>query len=53
MTNPLGFDALKSILQRWIDQLPDHRNTGPNTRYSIQDAAFSAFGIFFPQLPSL
>jgi hypothetical protein len=52
MPNPLNFDALKSILRRRIDQLPDHRNQGPNTRYSIQDAALGAFGIFFTQSPS-
>ncbi len=52
MTNPLGFDALKGILQRRIDQLPDHRKKGPNTRYSVQDAALGAFGVFFTQSPS-
>lgn len=52
MTNPFGFDALKAILQRRVTQLPDHRKKGPNTRYSIPDAALSAFGIFFTQSPS-
>lgn len=52
MTNPLDFDVLKGILHRRIAQLPDHRQTGPNTRYAIQDAAFGAFGIFFTQSPS-
>ena len=47
MTNPLGFEALKGILHRQIAQLPDHRKQGPNTRYTIQDAALGAFGIFF------
>src|SRR5437660_6363951 len=52
MTNPLGFDALKGILQGRIDQLPDHRKAGPNTRYRVQDAALGAFGVFFTQSPS-
>ena len=50
--NPSSFDDLKSMLCRRIDSLPDHRKQGPNTRYSIQDAALSAFGIFFTQSPS-
>ena len=52
MTNPLGFDALKGILHRQIASLPDLRHKGPNTRYTIQDAALGAFGIFFTQSPS-
>src|SRR5438093_13548110 len=52
MTNPLGFDALKGILQGRIDQLPDHRKKGPNTRYSVEDAALGDFGVFFTQSPS-
>ena len=52
MTNLLGFEALKGILHRRIDQLPDHRKPGPNTRYSIKDAALGAFGIFYTQSPS-
>jgi hypothetical protein len=39
MTSPFTFDALRSSLQQRIDQWPDHRQQGPNTRYSIQDAA--------------
>ena len=52
MTNPLSFDALQSILYQRIDQLPDHRQEGPNTQYRIQDAVLGAFGIFFTQSPS-
>ena len=52
MTPPLDFDALKSILNRRIEQLPDHRKPGPNTRYSIKDAALSAFSVFHMQSPS-
>ena len=52
MTNALGFDALKGILHRRINQLPDHRKPGPNTRYTIKDAALGAFGVFYTQSPS-
>ena len=52
MTTPLGFDDLQGILQRRIAALPDHRKSGPNTRYRIQDAALGAFGVFFTQSPS-
>ena len=52
MLTPLGFDVLKGILHRRIAQLPDYRKAGPNTRYTIQDAALGAFGIFFTQSPS-
>src|SRR5262245_33817014 len=52
MTNPLGFDALQGILHRQIASLPDPRHKGPNTRYTMQDAALGAFGIFFTQSPS-
>ena len=52
MTPPLDFDALKGILNRRIEQLPDHRKPGPNTKYSIKDAALSAFSIFHMQSPS-
>jgi hypothetical protein len=52
MTNPFGFDVLKGILQRQIAALPDSRHQGPNTRYTVPDAALGAFGIFFTQSPS-
>ena len=49
MTNPLGFDALKDILYRQIASLPDPRHQGPNTRYTIQDAALGALVSFSPK----
>ena len=52
MTTPLGFDALKGIVQRRIDPWPDHRTQGPNTRDSVQDAAVGALGVFFTPSPS-
>src|SRR5262249_35680964 len=47
MPPPVGFDALKDILSQRIAQVPDHRKQGPNTQYTIHDAALGAFGIFF------
>lgn len=52
MTHSLDFDALKGILEQRIDQLPDHRKPGPNTQYSIRDAALGAFSVFYMQSPS-
>jgi hypothetical protein len=52
MTNSISFDDLKAILHQGIAHLPDHRKPSPNTRYTMQDAAFGAFGIFFMQSPS-
>lgn len=52
MASPCTCDALQSILHQRVDPLPDHRKQGPNTRYSIQDAALGALGIFFTQSPS-
>jgi hypothetical protein len=43
MTNALDFDALKGILHRRVEQLPDHRKPGPNTRYTIQNGFFGIF----------
>ena len=52
MPNPLGFEALQTLLHRWLAQLPDQRKQGPNTSYAIPDAALGAFGIFFTQSSS-
>jgi hypothetical protein len=52
MTPPLDFGALKGILERRVDQLPDHRKAGANTRYSIKNAALGAFSVFHMQSPS-
>jgi hypothetical protein len=51
MTNPLGFDDLRAILQQRVAQLPDCRK-GRNTQYRLSDAALGAFGLFFTQSPS-
>ena len=52
MTNPLSFDELQTIFHQGIAHLPDYRKDSPNTRYTMQDAALGAFGIFFTQSPS-
>src|SRR5438477_11677581 len=52
MTNPLSFDELQTIFHQGIAHLPDYRKDSPNTRYTMQDAALGAFGIFFMQSPS-
>ena len=52
MRPPLDFDVLKSIIERRMDQLPDHRKQGPNTRYRIKNAALGAFSVFYMQWPS-
>jgi hypothetical protein len=52
MTQPLSFDHLQAILRQHTAALPDIRKPSPNTRYTIQNAALGAFGIFFMQSPS-
>ena len=52
MTSPLSFDHLQTVLRQHTAELPDFRKPSPNTRYTIQDAALGAFGIFFTQSPS-
>jgi len=52
MPQPLSFDHLQEILRQHTAGLPDLRKPSPNTRYTIQNAALGAFGIFFTQSPS-
>ena len=52
MTRPLNFDHLQAILRQHTAGLPDVRKPSPNTRYTVQNAALGAFGIFFMQAPS-
>lgn len=47
----LQFDELVGYIKVQFALLPDQR-TGFNTQYSIQDAALSAFSVFFTQSPS-
>jgi hypothetical protein len=52
MPQPLSFDHLQAILRQHTSELPDVRKPSPNTRYTIQNAALGALGIFFMQSPS-
>ncbi len=52
MSRPLSFDHLQAILRQHTAGLPDVRKPSPNTRYTIQNAALGAFGIFFMPSPS-
>jgi hypothetical protein len=52
MARPLSFDHLQALLRQYTAGLPDVRKPSPNTRYTIQNAALGAFGIFFMQSPS-
>jgi hypothetical protein len=48
----LNFEALVRLLHERVEQIPDHRQGGNNTRYEIKDAALGAFAAFFTQSPS-
>jgi len=52
MPRPLSLDHLQAILRQHTAGLPDVRKPSPNTRYTVQNAALGAFGIFFMQAPS-
>ena len=52
MPRPLSFNHLQALLRRYTAGLPDVRKPSPNTRYTVQNAALGAFGIFFMQSPS-
>ena len=52
MMEILGMNALLGYLKATIPKLKDHRKPSPNKKYSIFDAVFSAFGIFFLQCES-
>jgi hypothetical protein len=52
MPRPLSFDHLQAILRQHTAGLPDVRKPSPNTRYTGQNAALGAFGIFFMQAPA-
>jgi len=47
----LTFNDMISSLRSAVNSFPDKR-TGKNTRYSLLDAAASAFSVFFTQSPS-
>jgi len=45
------FDTIVGSFRQRLPTLPDKR-TGKNTRYGMDDAALSAFSVFFTQTPS-
>lgn len=45
------FDTIVGSFRQRLSSLPDKR-TGKNTRYGMEDAALSAFSVFFTQTPS-
>lgn len=45
------FEAVVESFHQCLASLPDKR-TGQNSRYTVADAALSAFGVFFTQTPS-
>ncbi|NET40283.1 MAG: ISNCY family transposase, partial [Cyanothece sp. SIO1E1] len=51
MTPSGCFDAVVGSFRQVLEALPDRR-TGKNTRYGMEDAALSAFSVFFTQNPS-
>ena len=51
MSEPLAFSDLVEKFHRVLAELPDYR-IGQNTSCSIEDAALSAFSVFFTQSPS-
>ena len=51
MTKPVTYTDMVRILNTTFGQLPDYRQ-GQNSQYTMRDAAWSAFGVFFTQSPS-
>jgi hypothetical protein len=41
--------ALMDLIERQFAQLPDERKASPNRKYSVRDAALSAFAVFMMQ----
>ena len=44
--------ALVDLIGKQFAQLPDYRKASPNQKYSVSDAALSAFAVFMMQAPS-
>ena len=51
MKEPGLFNRLVDSFRQRLSSLPDKRK-GKNSRYGMEDAALSAFGVFFTQTPS-
>ncbi|MEP6588069.1 MAG: ISNCY family transposase, partial [Polaromonas sp.] len=52
LSAPMTVKVLIEQVRSTFEQLPDTRKGGPNQRYVLQDAALSAFAVFFTQSPS-
>ncbi|VEP18111.1 conserved hypothetical protein [Hyella patelloides LEGE 07179] len=48
----IKINQLIDFLIQELDDLPDSRKAGNNTKYEISDAMMAAFSIFFTQSPS-
>ena len=48
----IKINQLINFLDSELDDLPDNRKAGNNTKYEIRDAVLSAFSVFFTQSPS-
>lgn len=46
-----SLDTIVEFFRQQLESLPDKR-TGKNSRYGMEDAALSAFSVFFTQSPS-
>jgi hypothetical protein len=51
LKQPGSFDTMVNSFRQLLESLPDQR-TGKNTQYGMEDAALSAFSVFFTQTPS-
>lgn len=51
-SEPFTQPHLIARLRQTFEDLPDSRRPGGNTRYAMEDAALSAFSVFFMQSPS-
>ena len=48
----IGMPELISMLTAELEELPDGRKKGNNTKYTVEEALKSAFSVFFMQSPS-
>lgn len=51
-TATLEIPELMQFLRQQLDNLPDERKPGNNTKYQVEDAVMAAFSIFFTQSTS-
>ncbi len=52
MSLAIGMPELLLMLSSELDDLPDERKAGNNTKYTVEEAIKSAFSVFFMQSPS-